>query len=496
MREKNRAAGGGNLDGQQLEEDFENFEDDEDEELEEGGYGYEDEEDEDEDEVEYKFARKKAANVLVKVKAYYETLIKLHQYNRARPTALSSLHLYPAMFRFELDDVRNEYDQGKQRLERIRRLGGFGDEGDDEDDDKDSQDPNHDQNYDHNPDHDQRRYGEHDDSMDVDTHGGHETDENHHSSSYSTRRSSSGDSLLRQKQREGRIIDRPADRLRRKALARLTDVAHRMDTDVLENLPFKKDYTLLSLRAEIALLMADLSVPCLLSRQTETGAATTTTTAITDTTTTTIADGGERPAHSSPSQQLLVESGSTADLDLLRQSLPPELQEEEEEEPEPIIKYEFEQEERDEVAEGEVARVRNWVKALKVLTVMKKTVRKGGLLDTEDEVIWVKLREGLGDVVGPGTGTKSLSGNGSESGNESDNESGTGSEDDGEDGDDEAGGKNVGLDPDRKQRRRQKEKEKQRRKEARRGAVGSSSSSRVSVGGGGGKGIYSALPIR
>lgn len=459
LRLRKRAQLSGNMGGQQEEE-----EDDETEGFdgeEEDGLG----DDEDEEEVEYKFARRRAADVLTKVKGYYETLIKLFPYNRLRPAALSSLFLYPAMFQFELNDVRTEYDQGLQRLERIRSLGGFGDEEDED-------------NYNEREELEGQQYGD-DAMMDVDDPKADHRRRHH----YTLRMGKSSTATTPRG-----IIDRPADKLRLKALDRLTDIAYRMD-QILPNLPFKKDYTLLSLRAEIALLMADLSVPCLLEKEATTASATTTKTTTTTATTTT--DGNERSP--SPSQQLQEEQ------DRHRRSSSPEPEEHED----PHIKYGFEQE-RAQVQEGKILRHKAQMKVLKIFTSMKKTaVKKGGLLDKEDEAVFAKLRKELlhdDKVIDGGKREErnnDYSGD-SETGNGSDKECGS------QDGDDEAGGERLTQDQNqkkKKKKKRQKENEmgdgKKKRKEAKTRRVAKAGGSlNMSTSTTTGKGMFSSLPIR
>ncbi|KAM7195634.1 hypothetical protein V8F20_007378 [Naviculisporaceae sp. PSN 640] len=318
-----------------------------------------DDEDEDEEEVEYKFARKRAAKVLHRVKTYYETLIRLFPYNKLRPNALSSLSLYPAMFRFELDDVLAEYDQGVKRLERIRRLGGWGDDDDDEEEEKEEGGFGYGYGY---GEREKQQYGEDGMMMDVD-------DDN-----YDDRRSPvSRRNTVKPKPRGG-IIDRPADKLRQRALDRLKDIVNRMD-QILPNLPYKKDYTLLSLRAEIALQMADLYVPCVLEPESTTA-------------TTTITSEDER--HSSPSQQLQLEQ----EQDRLIESSPPERPVPEDDSDQDVqIKYEFEQEERAQVEEGKRLRHEAHLKALKILKNLKKDTSS---LDKQDDAVLTKLRNELG----------------------------------------------------------------------------------------------------
>lgn len=363
-----------------------------------------DDDDEDEEEAEYKFARRRAANVLAKVKAYYETLIKLHPYNRTRPNSVSALNFYPAMFQFELDDVRTEHGQGLERLERLRRLGGS--DGLDEEDDAEEHRDEEGHGHGH----------ENGDSMDVDNN--YDGDRHHHSTKRPSTRG---------------VIDHPKDRLRQHALSRLTEIALRMDKDVLLNLPFSKDYSLLSLRAEISLLMSDLLIPCLLPT-----------------------------APSSPS-------------------------EEEDRAGEVRIRYEFEADGRKAVDDGRQARVKERLKAKKILKRMKKlVVGNGGQLDKADEEALRVLRREFRSLRSRSSGSRAGYDGAADDGEDNDDEDdGEDDDEDDDDGGEESSEDGDELDLDDEGGGRETETGRQRRSREKTGDMFSTNMPR-----------YSSLPIR
>ncbi|KAK3318341.1 hypothetical protein B0H66DRAFT_556869 [Apodospora peruviana] len=196
-----------------------------------GGSEQTDDEEQEDEYANYERERAHAATNLAKIRAYLEALIESYPWAPSHPKMASALTFYPALFQLEVDSVYSEHQRGLEVLENRRRFGGGGGVGED--------DENEQQHSDNNGHH----LGMMDD-MDIDHDDADKSSEGHYSSR-SRRRSR---------------IDRPKDRLRQHALTRLSDIAERMDY-VMEDRPFSSDYTLLSLRAAVALCVSELRMP-------------------------------------------------------------------------------------------------------------------------------------------------------------------------------------------------------------------------------------------
>lgn len=159
-----------------------------------------------------------ATSNMPQLRAYLESLIRQHPYNRLHPNSISDLDFYPVLFGCEVYDVWVEHKGAWERLEAEAET-----------------------------------WSSDDDLEDVETMAfapeAAEDDDP----------SGDHDEMLRLPARERRLDEGKA-RLRSQALATMCGLAARMDA-LMENAPYNRSVELLRLRGMVALYVGDLSMP-------------------------------------------------------------------------------------------------------------------------------------------------------------------------------------------------------------------------------------------